>query len=131
VIMRRFRNEMRFFIFENLRRMFFVSRLNTTMFSLIFINYFTKFEIWYCECYWKNVNSNDEKKRKSLLMINEKSWKNRNCDRNQMNVNEKKHFENLDEDFNNDFENASFMNTIFVNLHVIFFSRFNFELFRR
>jgi hypothetical protein len=29
VMMRRFKNEMRFFIFENLRRMFFVFRLNT------------------------------------------------------------------------------------------------------
>ncbi len=45
VMMRRFKNEMRFFIFENLRRMFFVSRLNTTMFSFIFINFFTRFEI--------------------------------------------------------------------------------------
>jgi magnesium-transporting ATPase (P-type) len=45
VMMRRFKNEMRFFIFENLRRMFFVSRLNTTIFSLIFINFFTRFEI--------------------------------------------------------------------------------------
>jgi hypothetical protein len=37
---------------------------------------------------------------------------------------EKKRFENLDEnlddDFENDFENANFMNTKFVNLHVIF-----------
>jgi hypothetical protein len=37
---------------------------------------------------------------------------------------EKKRFENLDEDLNddleNDFENANFMNTKFVNLHVIF-----------
>ncbi len=65
VMMRRFKNEMRFFIFENLRRMFFVSRLNTTMFSLIFINFFTRFEIWYCECCWKNVNSNDERKREN------------------------------------------------------------------
>jgi cation transport ATPase len=45
VMMRRFKNEMRFFIFENLQRMFFVSRFNTTMFSLIFINFFTRFEI--------------------------------------------------------------------------------------
>jgi hypothetical protein len=65
VMMRRFKNEICFFIFENLRRMFFVSRLNTTMFSLIFINFFTRFEIWYCECCWKNVNSNDEKERKN------------------------------------------------------------------
>jgi hypothetical protein len=65
VMMRRFKDEMRSFIFENLRRMFFVSRLNTTMFSLIFINFFTRFEIWYCECCWKNVNSNDEKRRKN------------------------------------------------------------------
>jgi hypothetical protein len=65
VMMRRFKNEMRFFIFENLRRMFFVSRLNTTMFSFIFINFFTRFEIWYCECCWKNVNSNDEKEREN------------------------------------------------------------------
>jgi hypothetical protein len=37
---------------------------------------------------------------------------------------EKKRFENLNEDFDNDFENdfknASFMNTKFVNLHIIF-----------
>jgi hypothetical protein len=65
VIMRRFKNEMRSLIFENLRRMFFVSRFNTTMLSLIFINFFTRFEIWYCECCWKNVNSNDEKERKN------------------------------------------------------------------
>jgi hypothetical protein len=50
VMMRRFKNEMRFFIFENLRRMFFVSRFNMTMFSFIFINFFTRFEIRYCEC---------------------------------------------------------------------------------
>jgi hypothetical protein len=49
VMMRRFRNEMRSFIFENLRRMFFVFRLNTTMFSLIFISFFMRFEIWYCD----------------------------------------------------------------------------------
>ncbi len=65
VMMRRFKNEMRFFIFENLRRMFFVSRLNTTMFSLIFINFSTRCEIWYCECCWRNVNSNNEKERKN------------------------------------------------------------------
>jgi hypothetical protein len=63
VIMRRFKNEMRSFIFENLRRMFFVSRLNTTMSSLIFISFFTRFEIWYCECCWENVSSNDERER--------------------------------------------------------------------
>jgi hypothetical protein len=45
VMMRRFKDEMRSFIFENLRRMFFVSRFNTTMFSFIFINFFTRFEI--------------------------------------------------------------------------------------
>ncbi len=45
VMMRRFKNEMRFFIFENLRKMFFVFRFNTTMFSFIFINFFTRFEI--------------------------------------------------------------------------------------
>jgi hypothetical protein len=48
---------------------------------------------------------------------------------------EKKRFKNLDEDFDddleNDLENANFMNTKFVNLHVIFFFRFNFELFRK
>jgi hypothetical protein len=37
---------------------------------------------------------------------------------------EKERFENLDEDFDddleNDFESANFMNTKFVNLHVIF-----------
>jgi hypothetical protein len=42
-----------------------------------------------------------------------------------MNVDEKKSFKNLDEDFNddfeNDFENANFINTKFVNLHIIFF----------
>ncbi len=65
VMMRRFKNEMRFFIFKNLRRMFFVSRFNITMFSFIFINCFMRFEIWYCECCWKNVNLNDEKKRKN------------------------------------------------------------------
>jgi hypothetical protein len=65
VMMRHFKNEMRSFIFENLRRMFFLSRLNTTMSSLIFINFFTRFEIWYCECCWKNVNSNDEKEKKN------------------------------------------------------------------
>jgi hypothetical protein len=65
VMMRRFRNEMRSFIFENLRRMFFVSRLNTTMFSLIFISSSTRFEIWYCECCWRNVSSNDEKRREN------------------------------------------------------------------
>jgi hypothetical protein len=65
VIMRCFKNEMRSFIFENLRRMFFVSRFNTTMSSFIFINFFTRFEVWYCECCWKNVNSNDEKKKKN------------------------------------------------------------------
>ncbi len=65
VMMRRSRDEMRSFIFENLRRMFFVSRLSTTMFSLIFINFSTRFEIWYCECCWENVNSNDEKEREN------------------------------------------------------------------
>jgi hypothetical protein len=66
-----------------------------------------------------------KKKRKSLLMIDEKSWKNKNRDRDQINADEKKRFESLDEDldddFENDLENASFMNTKFVNLHVIFF----------
>ncbi len=42
-----------------------------------------------------------------------------------MKIDEKKRLENLDEDLDddreNDFENASFMNTKFVNLHVIFF----------
>ncbi len=42
-----------------------------------------------------------------------------------MNVDEKERFENLDEnlddDLENDFENMTFMNTKFVNLHVIFF----------
>ncbi len=65
VMMRRFKNEMRSFIFENLRRMFFVSRLNTTMFSLIFINFSTRFEVWYCECCWENVSSNDERRREN------------------------------------------------------------------
>ncbi len=57
-------------------------------------------------------------------MIDKKSWENKNRDRNQMSVDEKERFENLDEDFDDDFENdsknASFMNTKFVNLHVIF-----------
>ncbi len=65
-------------------------------------------------------------------MIDEKNWKDKNRDRNQMSVDEKKRFENfkkkrfenLDEDFNddleNDLENANSMNTKFVNLHVIF-----------
>jgi hypothetical protein len=60
-----------------------------------------------------------------------------------MNVDEKKRFENLekkrlenldeslDDNLESDFENANFMNTKLVNLHVIFFSRFNLELFRR
>jgi hypothetical protein len=65
VMMRRFKNEMRSFIFENLRKMFFVSRLNTTMFSLIFISFFTRFEVWYCECCWENVSSNDEREREN------------------------------------------------------------------
>ncbi len=65
VMMRRFKDEMRSFIFENLRRMFFVFRLNMMMFSFIFINFFTRFEVWYCECCWKNVNSNDERKKKN------------------------------------------------------------------
>jgi hypothetical protein len=66
-------------------------------------------------------------------MIDEKSWKNRNCDRDQMSADKKKRLENLekkrfesldedlDDDLENDFENANFMNTKFVNLHVIFF----------
>jgi hypothetical protein len=49
-----------------------------------------------------------------------------------MNADEKERFENLekerlkdfdeslDDDFENDFKNANFMNTKFVNLHVIF-----------
>ncbi len=65
-----------------------------------------------------------KKKRKSLLMIDEKNWKNKNRDRNQVSVDEKKRFENLDEDLDDDLENdlesANFMNTKFVNLHVIF-----------
>ncbi len=74
-----------------------------------------------------------KKKKKSLLMINEKSWKNKNCDRDQMSVDEKERFENLekkrfknasenlDNDFENDLENANFVNIKLVNLHVIFF----------
>jgi glucan phosphoethanolaminetransferase (alkaline phosphatase superfamily) len=66
-------------------------------------------------------------------MIDEKNWKNKNCDRDQMSVDEKKRFENLerkrfenldenlDDDFENNLENANSMNTKFVNLHVIFF----------
>jgi hypothetical protein len=58
-------------------------------------------------------------------MIDERNWKNKNRDRDQMNVDEKKRFENLDEDLDDDLknnlENANFMNTKFVNLHVIFF----------
>ncbi len=65
VMMRRFRDEMRSFIFENLRRMFFVSRLNTTMSSLIFISFSTRFEAWYCECCWRNVSPNDERRREN------------------------------------------------------------------
>jgi hypothetical protein len=57
-------------------------------------------------------------------MIDEKSWKNKNRDRNQMSVDENERFENLDEnfddDFKSDFKNTNFMNTKFVNLHVIF-----------
>ncbi len=37
-----------------------------------------------------------------------------------MNVDEKKRLENFNENLDDDFENASFMNTKFVNLHVIF-----------
>jgi hypothetical protein len=41
-----------------------------------------------------------------------------------MSVDEKKRFEDLDkdldDDFKSDFENANFMNIKFVNLHVIF-----------
>jgi hypothetical protein len=41
-----------------------------------------------------------------------------------MNIDKKKRFknldENLDDDFESDFKNANFMNTKFVNLHVIF-----------
>jgi hypothetical protein len=57
-------------------------------------------------------------------MIDEKNWKNKNRDRNKMSADKKKRLENLDESLNddleNDFENANFMNTKFVNLHVIF-----------
>ncbi len=65
-------------------------------------------------------------------MINEKNWKNKNCDRDQMSADEKKRLENfekerfenldedLDDDLENDLKNANFMNTKFVNLHVIF-----------
>jgi hypothetical protein len=57
-------------------------------------------------------------------MIDEKNWKNKSRDRNQINVDEKERFENLDEDLDDDLksdlENANFMNTKFVNLHVIF-----------
>ncbi len=65
-------------------------------------------------------------------MIDEKNWKNRNCDRDQMNADEKERFKNLekerfenldedlDDDLESDFENANSMNTKFVNLHVIF-----------
>jgi hypothetical protein len=57
-------------------------------------------------------------------MIDEKSWKNKNRDRDQMSVDEKERLENLDEnlddDLENDLKNANFMNTKFVNLHVIF-----------
>ncbi len=65
-------------------------------------------------------------------MIDERSWENKNRDRNQMNADEKKRLENLekerfenldeslDDDLENDFENANFMNTKLVNLHVIF-----------
>ncbi len=69
-------------------------------------------------------------------MIDKKSWKNKNRDRDQMNADEKERFENLekkrfknldknldenlDDNLESDFENASFMNTKLVNLHVIF-----------
>ncbi len=65
-------------------------------------------------------------------MIDEKSWKNKNRDRDQMSADEKKRFENfekerfesldedLDNDLENDFKNMNFMNIKFVNLHVIF-----------
>ncbi len=57
-------------------------------------------------------------------MIDEKNWKNKNRDRDQVNADEKKRFENfnedLDDDLENDFESTNFMNTKFVNLHVIF-----------
>jgi hypothetical protein len=65
-------------------------------------------------------------------MIDERSWKNKNRDRDQMNVDERKRFENLkkkrfenldenlDDELENDFKNANFMNIKFVNLHVIF-----------
>jgi hypothetical protein len=73
-----------------------------------------------------------KKEKKSLLIIDEKNWRDRNSDRDQINADEKKrfenlekkHFENLDEDLDDDLENdlesANFMNTKFVNLHVIF-----------
>ncbi len=65
-------------------------------------------------------------------MIDEKSWKDKNYDRDQMNADERERFENfekkrlesldedLDDDLKSDFENANFMSTKFVNLHVIF-----------
>jgi hypothetical protein len=56
-------------------------------------------------------------------MINEKNWKNKNHNRNQTNVDEKKRFENfnenLDDDLKNDLEDTNFMNTKFLNLHII------------
>ncbi len=66
-------------------------------------------------------------------MIDERNWKNKNRDQDQINVDEKRRFENfnenLDDDLENDLENTNFMNTKFVNLHVIFLFQFNFELF--
>ncbi len=65
-------------------------------------------------------------------MIDERSWKNKNRDRDQVSVDEKRRlenlererFEDLDEDFNDDLESdlksANSMNTKLVNLHVIF-----------
>ncbi len=65
-------------------------------------------------------------------MIDEKNWKNKDYDRDQMSVDEKKRFENLekkrfenlnenlDDDLESNFENANFMNTKFVNLQIIF-----------
>jgi hypothetical protein len=54
-------------------------------------------------------------------MIDKRNWKDTNCDRNQINVNEKENLENLDENLDEDLENANLMNTKLVNLHVIFF----------
>jgi short-subunit dehydrogenase involved in D-alanine esterification of teichoic acids len=62
-----------------------------------------------------------KKEKESLLMIDKKSWRNKNCDQDQMSVDEKENFKNLDENLDKNLESVNSMNTKFVNLHVIFF----------